>query len=107
MNDLVTWLRAQIADAERTARDDQWGRPHGPGCGITADVCPGCDCTYWRDVLAQCEAHTALLDSYAEHIAMPEYTPYVKGRRDKALHDLRLLALAYQHRPGYREEWRP
>lgn len=102
--DLVAWLREQIA---AVAEDERWRAswntpeavekyPHAarPGPADPAMV-------------NQCEAHTALLDSYAEHIALPEYTPYVKGRRDKALHDVRLLALAYQHRPGYLEEWRP
>lgn len=118
MDDLVTWLREQIAVTKTWARE-ALDRPWLAEDNYVLDENGGevarfeikADARHAalnepRAVLAQCEANTALLDSYAEHLALPEYTPYVKGRRDKALHDIRLLALAYQHRPGYREEWR-
>jgi len=93
MDDLVVWLRAQIAAAEASARTDEWNRPHGSRCGITADNLPECDCDYWKTVLAQCEAHEMVL-----RLAETVYVGYAA---------VRAVGLAYQHNPGYREEWKP
>jgi hypothetical protein len=51
------------------------------------------------EVLAQCEARTALLE-VADSMASSGDWYYPD-------HVLKALALAYQHRPGYRPEWRP
>lgn len=107
MNDLVTWLREQIAESEQEARADEWNRPHGPGCAIAADNLPACDCEYWRAVLAQCEAHAFLVEDAAELLALPVTTPYEQGCHDVKRNNLKLIGFAYRHRPGYREEWQP
>jgi hypothetical protein len=64
------------------------------------------------DVLARCEAHEKLLDLHAqstEHgwecsLCGPE------GQNIDCTYPcdtIRVLALAFQHRPGYRQEWQP
>lgn len=57
-----------------------------------------------RAVLAQCEAHTRILDRY-EHVVR-WLTP--DGSAVAVLRDVvHLVALAYQYCPGYRPEWKP
>lgn len=58
-----------------------------------------------RSAVAECDAHTAildlhLLDSGGTELCNDCRDPYPCGT-------VRALGLAYQHRPGYREEWRP
>jgi hypothetical protein len=112
LNDLVLWLREQIA-ADR----DEW-TPVLSGARKNGKATA-------RTVLAQCGAHEAILKVHNvwsvvypgdtvdadpdRHCvgcgfdAMEEYrTPDVND-----CPTLRAVALAYQHRPGYREEWRP
>lgn len=74
-----------------------------------------------RDALAQCEAHTAILDLHvpANEEPLPEGYPMrfiCNTCGSGEVHEypvvwpcdtVRVLALTYQHRPGYREEWRP
>lgn len=64
MSDLVTRLRAAIDETEQTARKDQYNRPHGPGCGITADELPDCDCDYAASVLRRCAADRNILSQH-------------------------------------------
>ncbi len=58
-----------------------------------------CDCYGPPRVLAQCEAHTAILDATEDAQSNGEW-----GYPDRIL---KALALAYQHCDGYREEWKP
>jgi len=74
-----------------------------------------------RTALAQCEAHTAILDEHARRevasLEPPTYgQTFIVCRRCTAgwMHQivypcptLKATALAYRHHPGYREEWRP
>lgn len=52
-------------------------------------------------VLAQCDAHEQILDFCVSD------PPCLDGGYVYTDAVLTRLALAYQHRPGYREEWRP
>jgi hypothetical protein len=117
MKDLVDWLRAQLDEDERVARAADAGRWLPEDKGITFE--------YRADDYHEGEAQARLVaDSRAnqEHIA--EWYPArvlaeveAKRRilddasamvwRDALGNFLRLLALPYADRPGYREEWRP
>lgn len=66
--------------------------------------------------LAQCDAHDRLVDYYVQMCGLWKEVSDDEKERDyrimtQQLGDarfiLRQLAVAYQHRPGYREEWRP
>jgi hypothetical protein len=103
--DLVPWLREQIAETRTWARDaldrlwiaeesyllDENGAEVAR-FEIKADAAHAA-LNDPSAVLAQCEAHELILN-LAE-------TVYV------GFHAVTALGLAYQHRPGYREEWRP
>lgn len=90
MDELVTWLRARLDDDERVARAaTYWGDlPLGH---LASDL--EAHLIHWMPprVLAEVEAKRRILDAYEDE------TGYL----------LRLLALPYADRPGYREEWRP
>jgi hypothetical protein len=133
LGDVVPWLREQIAAVAADARGGRFSRPHSSQCGIAADVCPECDCEYWKDVLAQCDAHTALLEAYENAEArrarlteaftrnlrkIAELDPAEERRRYSEVSTANgvvsgygmavlLAASCYRHRAGYRAEWRP
>lgn len=70
-----------------------------------------------RDAIARCDAELAILDGHATEIipggALPTHywcqTCHVPGDNPGRTwcRTVRLLASGYQHRPGYRGEWRP
>jgi hypothetical protein len=124
MNDLVQWLREQVSATQSAAegiqleagwttgfvleRVDQYAEP-GFRVNVTRphhDAAPLADLLSLAGVLAQCEAHTAILDLHSDQhdcigsLDSLEWPP-------RPCPTLRALASAYQHRPGYREEWRP
>ncbi|GLZ28207.1 hypothetical protein Lesp02_03970 [Lentzea sp. NBRC 105346] len=96
-NDPVTWLREQIADTEQAAL---------PNLYAPDDVQRTA-----RDALAQCEAHTAILDFIERNTKPDVQLGAAAGEAFIAelylslnMHELLgHLALAYQHRPGYAE----
>lgn len=130
-HDPVAWLRDQIAEREELARaamtrggSGVWehnggyvyqaennvepvvydeGRPTEAEAEHIAERDP-------RDTLAQCEAHTAILD---RHDRLREagqsglYTEWELAQVQLSEDIVDLVALAYQHCPGYLEEWRP
>lgn len=127
-DDLVVWLRAQLAYAERVARDAggcSWdlpakaGYPAGHDTRLEAEE----EHTARHDparVLAEVDAKRRILDLHegdhecstirrgvdCEGEAYEEidnYTYVVGGDCST----VRLLALPFADRPGYREEWRP
>lgn len=88
MDDLATWLRAQLdhhADVHRKLVLAEGDDPTGE-----REVDPD---GFW----AFHDAHTRVLDLWHD------------ARHDTPLADemLKAVALAYQHADGYREEWRP
>lgn len=104
MSDLVSWLLEQIADDEirmKLLHAERHGRQP-------------CDC--WPTVerwLAECEAKRAIIDWLTtKQREMDEAFSFEYGGADMDsgvdTHEaLRLLALPYAGRTGYREDWRP
>lgn len=132
-DDLVTWLRAQIAAAR-----EQADTRHTLTCNLVLGAITGnhgdkCDCPVPASVLAQCQAHAALLDAYENAEArrirlteaftrnlrtIAELDPHEERKRYSEVSKangvatgygmaVRLAASCYQHNPGYHEEWRP
>jgi hypothetical protein len=118
MNDLVRFLRAQLDDDERVAREttdhlaDVWGWVELAYDGIDADVA-------FHDrfdparVLAEVDAKRRILDLHDAMVAGVEAAAGTvlagasKVRLGAYLNAVKCLALPYAGRPGYRDEWRP
>ncbi|MBQ0974538.1 hypothetical protein KBZ00_25920 [Streptomyces sp. RK31] len=125
MDELVRWLRAQLDEDERTARATEWD---GSGnkldwelmASATIDV--GGDEFYVGDrtianhmmawdparVLREIDAKRQSLAHYArirEHTKRGDEA-YVLAEGAVAK-QIQIMATAYDHRPGHREEWRP
>lgn len=148
MDDLVTWLRGQLDEDERVARE----AGPGPWMAITTrDFTGGPDSALdlggptgrvvlagWFDddpirppesehiarwdparVLAEVDAKRRILDEILAyeskidgewgccHSAEGIAAGQCPDIRPDDIHAVRLLALPYADRPGYREEWRP
>lgn len=140
-DELVVWLRPQIAVRKQLAEAcgdpttrGTWyySEPHGEtvrsedndyvACGpwdgdVDEDFARHMVANDPRATLAECEAHTALLDRH--HLVYDEehglfcngcgYNAIERPRTKGSLNHcptVRAVALAYQHNPGYREEWR-
>lgn len=114
MDDLVQWLRAQLDEDERIARacpgNGEWSAEdiavYGPDLSVEvrahmAEHDP-------RRVLAEVDAKRRIIDL---HKGVNDYCAECDlVRSNYPYHPcttLRLLALPYADRPGYREEWRP
>ncbi|MEV4767781.1 DUF6221 family protein [Micromonospora humida] len=111
MDDLVTWLRAQLDDDERVARKagqrGKWWFASGDRSvdlhALTAHA------KRWDParVLAEVDAKRSILSLHrCDDAGGPDpicnvclYTPTCET--------VKTLALPYADRPGYREEWRP
>jgi hypothetical protein len=129
MDDLVTWLRAQLDDHERVARAASPGpwRPNAEHDEVLAvddiTVADGFALsgnqlratvdyiTRWDParVLAKVAADRRILDEYDR--VMGSFRAYLVPGNAMAMATVqdivRLLALPYADRPGYRAEWRP
>ena len=119
VDDLVKWFRAELdADATSAHDYDAWnGMCDSPGIHLSAeqwlaevnakrrvldrwrpagaDPHPGVPCENWPGQGAEFRDP---YDSCVHHLNAPDRTP------DEVV---RLLALPYADRPGYRQEWRP
>lgn len=114
-DDLAVWLREQIYTARFFATE---ALQHWPPDDEIAEQVEPIEVGAFvhrnnpRAVLAQCDAHTRILD---------EIVPLVDGMDDQiegewgsgglGPHEesellMKLIALAYQHNEGFREEWR-
>ncbi|MGD6750970.1 DUF6221 family protein [Streptomyces sp. BH105] len=119
MDDLVQWLGEQYDEDERTAKAVQWdgsGNRLSWDLPASATVDVGEDEFYAGDrtianhivrhdparVLREIDAKRQLIAKAAQLQAQVGDDPFA-GVEDL----LRLLALPYADRPGYREEWRP
>lgn len=115
-DELATWLRARLDEDERVARALE------PDYGIYPDGHTEAGSAYLERfdserVLAEIAAKRQLLDLHANHhfcgqgsMEVDAYTWYEAGEKrttDIPCLNLRLLALPYADRDGYREEWRP
>ncbi|MCM1943163.1 DUF6221 family protein [Streptomyces sp. G3] len=135
MDDLVQWLRAQLDDDERTARmaaeelGDGWYYDDGFVLARREDdmVATGSQDFLEREhgqhiarhdpsrVLREIDAKRQLLDLHSVGGGHECSTRDARGDIDhctwvmgsEACTTLRLLALPYTDRPGYRDEWRP
>jgi hypothetical protein len=134
VDDLVTWLRAQLDEDERVAREADSGRWLPEDKGITfeyrADDFHGGEAqarlvadtraNQWHianwdpaRVLAEVEAKRRILDLHhvTEFESEPDHDPMGAGCAECGHFDwpcetIRLLALPYAGRDGWREEWR-
>jgi hypothetical protein len=57
-------------------------------------------------VLAKCKADRRIVEG-AQRVMLPDPRDYWQGAHDTMDGVLRLLALPYADRPGYRDEWKP
>ncbi|SER95498.1 hypothetical protein SAMN05216188_11868 [Lentzea xinjiangensis] len=132
MDDLVTWLREQITEDRQVAHAAHSRVEHGTErwYGKDARIVDGVGhliVTHsWvneiahivrhdpRTVLAQCDAHEAILDLFeyvcdssndqrSDEQGVLMSNPVARRRMRDVV---RRLGLAYRHRPGYRDEWR-
>lgn len=121
MDDLAQWLRVQLDTDEQTARATAWD---GSGnklnweliASATIDV--GGDEFYVGDrtianhmmtwqparVLTEIDAKRRIM---AEHLPIDPCDAHDASCETVACDTLRLLALPYADRPGYRKEWAP
>ena len=110
MSDLITWLRAQLDDDERVARAASPG--YLPDDPLASDE-DRAHVARWQQarVLVEVDAKRRIIDEYelwAEE--QSEDYEHAQTEHDSAqalLAAIKLLALPYADRPGYREEWRP
>ena len=108
MDELVTWLRAQLDDDERVARQ-MMAEPGGFYIEAeTVDVnvmTVGAHVYRWtpKRVLTEVEAKRRILDWAVRAVAVTDADCYQLGVADV----VRMLALPYAGKPGYRGEWRP
>lgn len=123
MDDLVQWLRAQLDNDERTARaaGSSW-YSYDPTEQIafvppedTAHIATHSPARVLREIdvkrqlVRQAFEHAATIDCEwgCCHDAEAIEAGYCEEQRPNDLRLLRLLALPYADRAGYREEWRP
>jgi hypothetical protein len=136
VEDLVQWLRAQLDEDERIARaasDGPWAAYRGPEktWQSKGDLIhpvrtwdhklgdPVIMAAYWADsrhiaewdpqrVLREIDAKRQMLTAYAQVAANDvNEVEYAHGYANALGEAVRLLALPYADRPGYREEWAP
>lgn len=130
MDDLITWLRAQLDDDERKANSRYKPRPDGPRRIETAHL-PGGDLRVRVDgappqmmtsqqytdaflepnpdqrLLREVEAKRKIVN-FAELTMWDRVLgPEERESWEKLLYVLKLTALPFDDRPGYLEEWRP
>jgi hypothetical protein len=97
--DLITWLRAQLDDDERDAPMRH---------RLTCDYAPSdggqpCSCALPDLTLAEVDAKRRILDRLRGEDGFWR-NDITSGTAEPVV---RLLALPYADRPGYRETWRP
>lgn len=126
-NDLAQWLREQLADDEQTARaahqpnwltDGRRGLRYGLDDEWMADALTTADADHIARhdparVLREIDAKRRIIDLCEPPLvevtglrdSEPQYLPGAGAPWGEDV--LRLLALPYADRPGYRDEWRP
>lgn len=121
VDDLITWLRAQIDEDERAAQK-AWGAEWRAELQEPRQHIVTVGASQVQDGVSVASGAPAVLPHIAAHsparvlreveakrrIIASELSPYPEAAHaDVATVTLRLLALPYADRPGYREEWRP
>ena len=102
MGDLITWLRDQIDEDERVARESMGSYWYMDGHSGEAQAFIA---RFDEDrELAEVDAKRRILDlarDYSPELGHGDNGEWALGEV------LRMLALPYADQPGYREEWRP
>ena len=120
MDDLVQWLRAQLDEDERIAREAKPGPWHAEGGSVyaTHPTDEVVDYSESADHIAEWDPARVLRELDAKRRLLVVHRPYAPEPDQSCLGCaggitftscpvVRLLALPYADRPGYREEWRP
>lgn len=133
MGELVEWLRAQLDEDERIARAATERQPYDEWDAVGDERDDDAGRSWWEVLgvarMNQAPSARALAEFIAEHDPARVLREIDAKRRILAEHalngwvcttcdngeveqvfpcpTLRLLALPYADRPGYREEWRP
>ncbi len=105
-DDLATWLRAQLDEDERDANRRDF---HTGMCLQFFDPGGDCSCDYSNFVLVDVEVKRRVLDWHEAALAGVKRHPddlANKGWLLAMVKVVKLVALPYADRPGYREEWR-
>lgn len=108
--DLLPWLREQIEEDRRLADEAQGGCFHFDNCtGIGGEFYEAWDPAR---VVAECDAKLAIIELHDRNHECSSRDD--DGEIDNCswiyeatCSTVRLLALPYSGRPGYREEWKP
>lgn len=112
MDDLVEWLRLQLDEDEQLARAAAGPSPGGGEWmmsdtgrhpGYTPEQAEHIALHDPARVLREVEAKRRLIGAHPE---LDRCTACAAGESGRCP-NLRLLALPYSDRPGYREEWKP
>jgi hypothetical protein len=103
MNDLTTWLRAQLDEDERLAQ-----------AYLKLRASQGTERETWayKLIVREVEAKRRMIDGCQETLVKEDdWDPVLNGGTgeefDLARYVLRMLALPFADQPGYRDEWRP
>jgi hypothetical protein len=109
MADLPAWLLEQIAADEEAQRspDGQW---HAAGCAASKATSASCTCGVPQRVLDICAAYRRLVEwalYAAEDGAPAKMTDRQYVRSDALDNVVRILAVPYADRAGYRKGWQP
>lgn len=105
MDDLVRWLRAQLDEANTDLHTVECGW-HQREFGHEGT---DCTCGAPERLRAEVDAKRQMLEccEWNNEGDREEFSDYQAGRAQASRHFVRLLALPYADRPGYREEWKP
>jgi hypothetical protein len=130
IDELVVWLRGVLDEDERVARTLDGEGWSAQGCDIhgmrrvtvdySAEYVVACTLAVRGEHIALHDPAAVLADIEAKRRVLDEQARLLDGATtcdhcdlthepavDLAAVLLRLLAMAYANRPGYREEWRP
>jgi hypothetical protein len=109
MADLPAWLLEQVAldEAAQRSAASQW---HAAGCPASDDPSTSCTCGVPERILAICAAYRRLVEwalYAAEDGAPAKMTDRQYVRSDALDNVVRILAVPYTDRAGYRKGWQP
>ncbi|GIJ35010.1 DUF6221 family protein [Micromonospora sediminimaris] len=113
--DLATWLRRQLKDDEAAVEREiqtEIGNVLAVGVPITREEFLAQSGGRWHSPLAELDARRRILDLHTGPHECPEWDQTVNESCTgyygaEGCPTLRLLAVPQDHRPGYRDEWRP
>lgn len=110
MDDLITWLRVQLDEDEQAAAEMRENEKFWADCGEPHDH--RIRLRRWEftpdRLLREVEANRRLIDECEAAVAFSSNPDTPAGGYASALvAAVRLAALPFSDRPGYREEWKP